>query len=206
MKKNSYKFLLLFLTIFSFYLFTKSEINNNLFISFVSKIKENEYEIVFNNVLLIRGIKLHRVKISEKEVLDIELPKYVSSNGREYEQVRILSDDLYEKIKKAIIECQYKKQEINGSFPAFKINKFLPYSKSSKLKVNASVIFEDVLEIECKIIEDDYKNIYILWPSEKFKRTNKWIKKVEFLSTPYQKIIEKQLIDRYKVYKIEKGS
>lgn len=207
MKINSCKILLLPFSIFLFCLSIKSETNNRLFISSVRKVKENEFEVVLNEVILIREIKLHKIKIDKKEVLEIELPKYTSSDGKEYYQVRILSDNFYDEIKKCITENKTETLKFDSqSFPSFKINKFLPYSKkNSKLKINASVVFDDVLEIDCKIVEDNYDNIYILWPSEKIDKTNKWIKKVEFLSNPYQKIIEKQLINKYKVYRLEKG-
>lgn len=205
MKLNKFLSLVLLLSLFG--LSIASEVDKKIFITSVRKIKENEFEVVFNGLILIREVKLHKIRTSRKEILELEFPKYISSDGREYYQVKILSDNLYEEIKKYIVSSETEALKFNNqSFPDFKIKKFSPYTKKhSKLRINASVVFEDALEIDCKIMEDEYKNVYVLWPSEKNKNTNKWVKKVEFLSVPYQKIIEKQLIDRYKVYKLEKG-
>ncbi|MEN3013068.1 MAG: hypothetical protein ABDH23_00415 [Endomicrobiia bacterium] len=191
-------FLLLNLNLVAFH-------DNELFISDIQKVKDVEYNIVLNNVIVVKNIKLHKLNIGKKEVLELELPSYTAPDGREYPQIRILSEEFQERILKAILENKKENFDFkNNSFPRFEIKKFLPVKKEGKVKVNASLVFEGTLEVICKIVEDE-NNVYVLWPAEKLKTTDKWIKKIEFLSKPYQKIIEKQLIERYKVYKLEKG-
>ncbi|MCS7231034.1 MAG: hypothetical protein RMJ67_02700 [Elusimicrobiota bacterium] len=206
MKKLLVKVIFLAILILFFNFFCSLEEINPIFISSFEKVRENEYNIILSNVILIREIKLNKIKIGKKEITELELPSYKSSTGREYPQIKILSDKLYQQILKTLVEEKIENIVGDVGYPDFKINKFISnHNKNSKIKINASVVFGDSVEVECKIMEDTSNNIIVLWPSQKINKTNKWIKLIEFISPTYQKFIEKQLIHRYKVYKLEKG-
>ena len=70
------------------------------------------------------------------------------------------------------------------------------------MKVFASVIFGDSVEIECKIMEGK-RGPWISWPSRKDEASGKWKKQVVFKSKDYQKRVEEELLTRYKTGKVE---
>lgn len=173
--------------------------SQKLIITDVQKTQENEYSITINDLIIIKEIKVKRTKIGQREIVNIEFPTYISKRGRAYPQVIVLDKELNDRIIKAITTG--KPESFTGTLPQpkYKLGKFSPYTRStSSLKVFASVIFEDVLEIECKVMEGRH-GPWIAWPSRKDVTTGKWVKQVVFKSKEYQKQIEQELLNRYKV-------
>ena len=174
-----------------------------VYITSVEKLSANEYSITLNNLVIIKEIKLKKTKIGQREVFNLELPTYISKAGKAYPQITILSKDLNERILKAINTQTAEKMPDDVGELSFKINKYSPYKRSkSSLKVFASVIFGDSVEIECKIMEGK-RGPWISWPSRKEETSGKWEKQVVFKSKDYQKRVEEELLTRYKTGKVE---
>lgn len=173
--------------------------SQKLYITDVQKIKENEYSITINNLIIIKEIKLKKTKIGQREIINVEFPTYISKRGRVYPQVVVLDKNLNDRIIKVITTGRPEIVSEPLSQPSYKLGKYSLYKKStSTLKVFVSVIFEDMLEIECKIMEGR-RGPWIAWPSRKDETTGKWIKQVVFKSIEYQRQIEQELLNRYKV-------
>ncbi len=197
--KSFYIILLLFLCS---YLFSQ-ETAKKLWITSVEKTAANEYSITLNDLIVIKEIKLKKTKIGQREIVNLEFPTYISKRGKAYPQIVVLDKTLQERIIKAITTTTAEKPTEKIGEPSFKISKFSPYRQSrSSLKVFASVVFEDSIEIECKVMEGKY-GPWIAWPARKDKTTNKWVQQVNFTSKEYKKKIEQSLLSKYKVGKIE---
>ncbi len=174
-----------------------------VYITSIEKTSANEYSITLNNLVVIKEIKLKKTKIGQREIFNLEFPTYISKAGKAYPQVTILSKDLNEKILKAITTQTPETMPENVGEMSFKINKYSPYKRSkSALKVFASVVFSDAVEIECKIMEGK-KGPWVSWPSRKDETSGKWKKQVVFKSKDYQKKVEEELLAKYKVGKVE---
>ncbi len=191
------------ITFFYILFFSSIVLSKQVYITSVEKTGQNEYSITLNDLVIIKDIKLKKTKIGQREFSSLEFPTYVSKSGKTYPQVVILSRELNEKILNSINsmkseDISQKDKELN-----FKIGKYSPYRRSkSSLKVFASIIFADVVEIECKIMEGK-KGPWIAWPSRKDTNSNKWIKQVSFKSKEYKKKVESELLNRYKTSKVE---
>ncbi len=171
--------------------------NQELCITNIEKIND-KYIITFNDAIVVKDIKV----IKAKDKYEIYLPFYITDNGKKYQQVSILDKNLYKKILDAVIYDKVEKNYIRNN-PKFRINKFYENEFSdSKIKVFASVIFGESLEIECKILQTKY-GLLIIWPSK--KENNSWISIIDFRSQKYKEKIERELLSRYKVHIIEFG-
>lgn len=177
----------------------------NIYVTSVEKTGSNEYSVTINDVIIIKEIKLKKTKIGQREIVNIEFPTYVSKRGRAYPQVVVHDKEVNDKIIKALTTTTAENISGDIPLPKFKLGKYSPYRQSrSSLKVFASVIFEDAIEIECKIMEGRY-GPWISWPSRKDETTNKWVKQVVFKSKEYQKKVEQEVLSKYKVDKSEKN-
>ena len=190
--------------IFLFYTFLISqEINTNLWITSVEKTAPNVFSITLNNTIVIKEVKLKKTKIGQREIINLEFPTYVSKHGKVYPQINILDKTLQERIVKVITSFMPEKPISEVKQPEFKINKFSVYNKSkSNLKVFASVLFENSIEIECKIMKGKY-GVWVAWPARKDVSTNKWVQQVGFISEEYKKKLEQSLLSKYNVSRIE---
>lgn len=186
-------------------LFSQQKDVEKLYITSVEKTDTNEYSITLNNLIVIKEIKVKKTKIGQREIVNIEFPTYVSKRGRVYPQVTILDKELNDRIIKAITSGTPESTSKELPEPKFKVNKFSPYRSSrSSLKVFASVIFNDAVEIECKVMEGRY-GPWISWPARKDTTSNKWIQQVTFTSKEYKKKVEKEVLAKYKTEKVETG-
>ena len=100
---------------------------------------------------------------------------------------RDFAKKIYENIKSNKTSAQYSK--IN-----YKINKFKLISSHKTIKAFSSVIFEEKLEAECRVIEGKY-GLWIAWPSE--KKGGVWIKNFIIIDKDLKNNIEDDLIKRY---------
>lgn len=195
--------MILFIVLF-FSLLYSQQTAKMLYVTDVQKIAENLYSITLNDLIVIKEIKVKKTKIGQREIVNIEFPTYISKRGKAYPQIVVLDKDLNDRIIKAITTGKTEKVS-SVVLPNYKLGKYSPYRRStSSLKVFASVIFEDAIEIECKIMEGRH-GPWISWPSRKDETTNKWVKQVLFKSKDYQKKIEQELISRYKTEKVEEN-
>jgi len=205
MKKNSrinkslYLVLLLFLCSCLF----SQETAKKLWVTSVEKTGTNEYSITLNDLIVIKEIKVKKTKIGQREIVNLEFPTYISKRGKAYPQITVLDKTLQERIIKAITTSTAEKPKEKVGEPNFKISKFSPYKQSrSSLKVFASVVFEDSIEIECKVMEGK-RGPWISWPARKDETTNKWVQQVSFSSKEYKKKVEQSLLSKYNVGKVE---
>ncbi|MDR1941786.1 MAG: SpoVG family protein, partial [Endomicrobium sp.] len=115
---------------------------------------KNGMSVTFNASLKISGISLSDGKII--------FPVY-ANKGKVYRQFSVIKRDaalsLYNSLKSNIVSK-------NSSAISFKINKFKINNKESSIKAFASVIFEDVLETECRVMDGRY-GLWVAWPSSK---------------------------------------
>lgn len=169
-----------------------------LVVTSVSKITDDMYEIVLNDMIVIKEIKLKKTKIGQREIINLQFPEYISKRGKVFPQVTVLSKDLRDRIISAIITSKAD-QLPTPVEPSYKINKFSPFRRSrSSLKIFASVIFAKTLEVECKVMEGR-KGPWISWPARKDESSGKYKKQVIFKSREYRKKIENDLLNKYKV-------
>ncbi|MFN3550355.1 MAG: septation protein SpoVG family protein [Endomicrobiia bacterium] len=174
-----------------------------VYITSVEKTGQNEYSITLNDLIVIKEIKLKKTKIGQREISSLEFPTYISRSGKAYPQVSVLSKELNEKILNSINSMKSENMPQENKELSFKIGKYSPYRRSkSSLKVFASIVFADSIEIECKIMEGK-KGPWISWPSRKDPDSSKWVRQVSFKSKEYQKKVESELLNRYKTAKVE---
>jgi DNA-binding cell septation regulator SpoVG len=65
---------------------------------------------------------------------------------------------------------------------------------NKSIKAFASIIFDDDIEVECRIMNGK-KGLWIAWPS--YLKHGIWIKNFTFINKNFQKDIEKKLITNY---------
>jgi len=195
--------ILMLLTFFGIKLSFAEE--EKLIVTSVSKITGDMYEIVLNDMIVIKEIKLKKTKIGQREIVNLQFPEYISKRGKVFPQVTVLSKDLTDRITSAIITSKVEQLPAPVE-PSYKVNKFSPFRRSdSKLKIFASVIFANSLEVECKVMEGR-KGPWISWPSRKDETSGKYLKQVVFKSKEYQKKVENDLLNRYKTSSSESSS
>jgi len=176
-----------------------------LIVTSVSKLTSDMYEIVLNDMIVVKEIKLKKTKIGQREIINLQFPEYISKRGKVFPQVAVLSKDLTDRITSAIITSKVE-QLPSPVEPSYKVNKFSPFRRSgSSLKIFASVIFAGTLEVECKVMEGK-KGPWIAWPSRKDESSGKYKKQVVFKSREYQKKVENDLLNKYKTSGSESDS
>jgi len=179
------------------------KILNNLFfilvVTNVNLVDKNTYDIVFNNQIKIKNVVLEKVNDS----YIIKFPTYISKKGKIYPQIKILTNELKEKIIDSILHNNIQQ---DNSELSWEIKKFYQYQKNkeSNLKMFCSINFDNELEIDCKIMENKSGNTYVLWPSKKSFTGNTNIKQVLIKKNLKEKI-EKELLKRYNALKKEGG-
>lgn len=204
MKKLFKSIILLFFFLHELFLFStydpKIKITNTQTGFCITKIDKigDFYSVTINNVIVIKDIKL----IHSKDKTEIILPNYTTEKEKKYDLVSFLNKNFYNKVLESVMSCNFENTN-RIEEPKFRINKFIVNrSLNSKIKVFASVVFDDQLEVECKILKTK-RGLIVLWPAK--NENGKWISVFEFKSEKYKEKIEKELISKYKVYMIETG-
>lgn len=146
--------------------------------------------VLINNVLEISEIQV--LKVGGRTSL--KFPEYVSKTGKIYPQITIHTKQANDAIVKAI-ETQKPSTEKSKTI-SFKVTKFSKFTRPSKLKVFAAVMFNDAIEVECKVMEGS-KGPWISWPSRRPEGGGKWIKQVNIKNKAVKDAIEKTLLERY---------
>jgi DNA-binding cell septation regulator SpoVG len=176
--------------------------NKDIFVTKMSsKVVDNQIiaEVTLNDKIKIKDIKV----VNENGKFVLKYPEYETKRGKVYPKIKILSEELNNKIKESImkgilINKLDGKNEIEWEISKFNINKV-----KSSLKAFASVRFNNQIEIECNIFETQ-KKLWISWPSKQNPETGKWVKEVVFRKNLKEQI-DKCLLDRYKTIKEEIG-
>ncbi|MDA3793106.1 MAG: hypothetical protein PF545_05585 [Elusimicrobia bacterium] len=123
----------------------------------------------------------------------IEMPKYVSSSGSEYDQIRIFDSILRKKIKAAIetrTPSQIKSQRLGYVITNFEKNKW-----GGSIKYKGAVTLNDAVEIQFKIIDGKTYDAFVAWPS--LQEKGEYVDKIFPCNKEVKKVIESTLKKRY---------
>lgn len=141
------------------------------------------------------------VEISEIQVLKVggrtslKFPEYISKKGKVYPQITVHTKQANDALLNAIETG--KPSAGKAKAISFKVTKFSKFTRPSKLKVFAAVMFNDAIEVECKIMEGN-KGPWISWPARKpDDGGRKWINQVAIKNKAVKDAIEKTLQERY---------
>lgn len=150
-------------------------------------IENGIYKVSFNGSINVHGISL---KNSDSGT-EIVFPFYKGKNGA-YAQFSILKRD-YKKRFAADIKGR---KNSTASPTKFVINKFSIAKNLKSTKAFASVIFEDVLEVECRVLSGK-NGLWIAWPA--VKQNGAWHKQFEFTDKTLAREVESRLLARYNI-------
>ncbi|MCA6070413.1 MAG: SpoVG family protein [Endomicrobium sp.] len=150
----------------------------------ITKVSKNDgsFDVVLND-----DIKISNIILKNNE---IEFPVYKDKN-KVYKQFSILKREFRQYVVDSLIENKISSKTTDTSF---KINKFSILENHKTIKVFASVIFNDDIEVECRIMRS--KNcLWVAWPAN--KNNNIWVKDFKFINRNLKETIEKKLITDY---------
>ncbi|MDR2427994.1 MAG: SpoVG family protein [Endomicrobium sp.] len=140
------------------------------------------YEVVLNN-----DIKISNIFLRDNV---LEFPKYKNKN-KTYKQITVLKRDF----KNYLLDALLNNNTFSGKcITSFKINKMSVLKNNKSIKAVVSIIFDDDIEVECRIMNGK-KGLWIAWPSD--LKHGIWIKNFTFINKDLQKNIEKKLITDY---------
>ncbi len=160
----------------------------------VKKAEDQDDLIAIAQVDLNYSFRISDIKVYRKDSgIMVEYPVYVSSNGREYGQIKIFSRKLQGEIKKAIETGEVSGNKSNKL--GFEITKFEEFWKKGSLKYFCSVTLNGAVEIECKILDSPDYDAFVGWPSS--KEGDKYIDKIVPCNLKVKETIEQVLLDRY---------
>ena len=141
------------------------------------------------------SIRIMDIKVYEKEgETFLEFPMYVSSKGKEYEQMRVFSRKLRSDIREAI------KKKVPSSEPSdmigYEITKFEKFWKDdSSLKYFCAVTLNGAVEVECKILDNSSYEPFVGWPSN--NEGGKYVDKIVPCNKEVKDEMEQALLKRY---------
>jgi DNA-binding cell septation regulator SpoVG len=153
----------------------------SLEITKISK-KNSNFNIVLNNSIQILNIEMQNN--------ELRFPIYKSKN-KQYQQFSILKRDFKLYLRNSLLE---NKAFSNTKSISFNINKLCKLKNNIAVKAFASVIFDNEIEVECRIMQGK-DGLWIAWPSSKIN--NRWVKNFKFINKNLQKEIETKLIIDY---------
>ncbi|MDR3256178.1 MAG: SpoVG family protein [Endomicrobium sp.] len=146
-------------------------------------IKGNQsFDIILND-----DIKLSNISLKNN---NIELPVYISKN-KTYKQLGILRREFRQYLVNSLSQNKMSSKTENTTF---KINKLSPLKKHPTIKAFTSVIFNNDIEVGCRIMQGK-NGLWIAWPSN--KKGDVWIKEFKFINKDLKKMVEKKLISSY---------
>ena len=148
-------------------------------------------EIIANNSIKIRGIRFSK----SGEKLRFKLPEYISSKGRVYPQVRLLNKEAEQVLIEALETGE--PGSVYVSKHSFRLGQFRLLDTPSSLKALARVVFDDALEIECKIFEGE-NGLWVSWPSQQNPKSGRWKKLVDITDYKLRESVERALLDKYR--------
>ncbi|MDR1522438.1 MAG: SpoVG family protein [Endomicrobium sp.] len=147
--------------------------------------KNNKFNIILNNSIQILNIELQNN--------ELKFPTYKSKN-KQYQQFSILKRDFKIYLKDSLLG---NKVLSNNRDVSFNTNKLYILRNNTGIKAFASVIFDNEIEIECRIIQGK-NSLWIAWPSNKIN--DRWVKNFKFIDKNLQKKVETKLIVDYTTY------
>ncbi|MDD5101479.1 MAG: hypothetical protein PHH62_00645 [Endomicrobiaceae bacterium] len=181
---NIYKFVFSFLLLF----FCQIGYCQTFDISFIDNKILSDISIEFNNT-----IELHGLKLEVADDKDLLISPYYKSKRNQYVYFSFLDRQFKDSIIAEIKSNKkiYKKDYQNIDY---KINKFNIIDNPSKAKAFVSVIFNNLLEVQCTILNGKY-GLWVQWPSE--KQNNKWKKLFIIKDSNLEYNLEKEILKLY---------
>ena len=146
------------------------------------------YNITFNNSLEVKSLKLKKVG----DNYFVVVPEYVSKNKRVYQQARFLTKEVNIAVIDAIRDG--KTSDNSALKLEYSVKKISQYQKKSKLKAFVTIVFNEALELEFKLIST--KNGLWLAPAS-IKTGDKYKQIVNILDKDLGATIEREVIDKY---------
>lgn len=177
-----FRLLLVFTMVF---LFTVNVFPADLLITAIEK-NNNKYDITFDESFQIRNISL----INNEGKNEISFPVYAGS-GKSYRQFGILKRDYRHYLNDSIANTKTSEKT---STVNFKLNKFSITGRHKTIRAFASVIFDDEIEVECRIMEGR-NGLWTAWPANKYG--GEWISEFVFLDKQLKSSVEAELINTY---------
>jgi len=146
------------------------------------------YSITFNNSLVVKSLKLKKVG----DNYFVMLPEYVAKNKRVYPQARVLTKEA----NVALIDAMLNgKTSTNIALKLeYAVKKISQYQKKSNLKAFVTIVFNEALELEFKLIST--RNGFWLAPAS-IKTGDKYKQIVDILDKDLSDSIEREVIDKY---------
>ncbi|MDR3124560.1 MAG: SpoVG family protein [Endomicrobium sp.] len=145
--------------------------------------KDSKFNITLNN-----SIQILNIELQDNE---LKFPIYKSKN-KQYKQIFVLKRDFKAYLKDSLLENKVFNNI--GSISSFNINKLYKLKNNTTVRAFASVIFDNEIEVECRIMRGK-SGLWIAWPSTKIN--NKWVKNFKFINKSLQKEVETELIADY---------
>ena len=169
-----------------FLCYFKLSFAGELKITQIETVNNSGYDITINN-----SISVHNVVLKNEGGKNaVEFPVY-AADGKVYKQFSVLRRDYNEYLISSLKE---NKKSDYAAAPDFKINKFSKLKKEGNIKAFASVIFEDRLEVECRIM-DGKNGFWVAWPAN--KKEGVWKPDFSFADKNLKKRVEEALILKY---------
>jgi DNA-binding cell septation regulator SpoVG len=123
----------------------------------------------------------------------VELPKYVSNSGNEYDQIRIFDSKLRQRIKDAIESRTPSASK--SSRIGYKITNFEKNQWGGAVKFDGAVTINDAAEIQFRVIDGDSYEAFVAWPS--VKEQGEYVDKIFPCNKKVKDKIEATIIKRY---------
>lgn len=146
------------------------------------------YTVTFNNSIVLKTLKLKKLG----DNYFVVLPEYIAKNKRVYPQARVLTKEVNDALINAMLNG---KTTSNSALKVeYVVKKISQYQKKSNLKAFVTVVFNEGLELEFKLIST--RNGLWLAPAS-IKTGEKYKKIVELLDRDLSASIEREVIDKY---------
>jgi DNA-binding cell septation regulator SpoVG len=148
-------------------------------------------DIIINNILELKDIEVLR----NKSGIALRFPEYVSRSKKVYPQIKIKSLKVEESIRKAVESGASASPQ--SSELTYRITKFRVFnSERSSIKAFASVLFNNSIEVEVKLMEGS-NGTWVAWPARKDDKTSNWIRQVDLTDKKLKEQIETELLGKY---------
>ncbi|MEA3506434.1 MAG: septation protein SpoVG family protein [Elusimicrobiota bacterium] len=123
----------------------------------------------------------------------VELPKYVSNSGNEYDQIRIFDSKLRQRIKDAIENRTPSSSK--SSRIGYKITNFEKNQWGGAVKFDGAVTINDAAEIQFRVIDGKSYNAFVAWPS--VKEQGEYVDKIFPVNKKVKEVINGAILTHY---------
>ncbi len=146
-------------------------------------------EVELNYSIRIMDIKVH----SRRGEIFLEYPVSVAASGREFDQMRVLSRELGREIRRAVETGEPSEEKY--AEVGFEITKFERFDSDSALKYFCGVTINQVIEIECAIIDGPGYDAFVSWPSR--RENGDYVDQIIPVNSDFRDAVERALLSKY---------